>query len=112
MSTTYDIDKPDTTYNGWRNYETWAVKLWMDNDESSYRRWNDEARTAYERVEARDTFTREESAALVLMSILKSEHEADMPDVEGVYGDLLLAAMSEIDWYAIAQHMIADIDGR
>lgn len=23
-------------YNGWTNYETWNVALWMDNDESSY----------------------------------------------------------------------------
>jgi hypothetical protein len=22
-------DKP---YNGWSNYETWAVKLWIDNE--------------------------------------------------------------------------------
>jgi len=25
------------TYNGWTNYQTWAVKLWMDNDEGAYR---------------------------------------------------------------------------
>ncbi len=26
-------------YNGWSNYETWNVKLWMDNDEGSYNYW-------------------------------------------------------------------------
>jgi hypothetical protein len=25
------------TYNGWPNYETWNVMLWMDNDEGMYR---------------------------------------------------------------------------
>ena len=24
------------SYNGWTNYETWNVALWMDNDETSY----------------------------------------------------------------------------
>ena len=25
-----------TTYNGWKNYETWNVALWMQNDEGFY----------------------------------------------------------------------------
>lgn len=27
------------SYSGWSNYETWLVKLWIDNEYSDYRYW-------------------------------------------------------------------------
>jgi hypothetical protein len=32
---TKDPSEKDARYNGWTNYETWAVKLWIDNDEAT-----------------------------------------------------------------------------
>ena len=42
------------SYNGWTNYETWAVKLWMDNEEGSYERLGleDQFRALVARLEA------------------------------------------------------------
>jgi len=36
MTTTFQTNLTDTTYNGWTNYETWNVALWIGNDEGFY----------------------------------------------------------------------------
>jgi len=36
VSTTFQANLTDTEYNGWANYETWNVALWIQNDRSLY----------------------------------------------------------------------------
>lgn len=31
------MPRTETPYNGWKNYETWNVALWLGNDEELYR---------------------------------------------------------------------------
>ena len=106
MTTT--AEKP-STYNGWRNYETWAVKLWMDNEEPSYRYWRDRTREVYEDSAAERSFTKEERAAFTLADVRKAEHEESLPELAGFAADLLNAAFGEVDWYEIAQSLIGDM---
>lgn len=103
-------------HNGWYNYETWCVNLWLDNEQGSQEYWAEKAKEAL--LAAKDTlsanarftgvepFTVEERAALALDDILKEEHEAALPELEGFAADLLTAAMSEVNWHEIATHLI------
>ena len=36
MTVTYQTNIQDQTYNGWTNYETWNVALWIQNDYGFY----------------------------------------------------------------------------
>jgi len=84
-------------YNGWFNYETWAVNLWMDNEEGSQSYWRDLARSYARRDDVYG-----------LSKMIQSEHEEALPDLNGFAADLLNGAMSEVNWYEIAQNLMAE----
>jgi hypothetical protein len=106
----------DKKYNGWTNYETWNVALWIGNEGSS-RYWAEQAEHAWKEAEATSTWTREESAVFALADSLKAEFEEGKENLLEtakaectVWADLLGAALSEVNWREIAEHYIADVD--
>lgn len=102
--------KEDKTYNGWTNYETWNVALWLDNDQGSQEHWHGMAKM-YLRLSTADSYmTQDEQATGRLAVALKEEvQDGDSkPDLgASMYSDLLNAALSEVNFYEIAEHMIA-----
>ncbi len=101
-------------YNGYANYETWAVSLWLDNDQGSYNYWTGTAEELYrDAVEVSEQCNRADwtrSAADQLADRLKDELQEVMPEVDGLWADLLGAAFSEVDWYEIAQNYVTNLD--
>lgn len=100
----------DETYNGWTNHSTWCVKLWMDNEEASYRYWKEVTRHTWDNAEADETFTRRELATYALADTLKNEFTEAMPEIEGVWQDLLTTALGETNWQEIATSLLAEHD--
>lgn len=80
-------------YNGWTNYETWAV-----NEDSSYGYWTERARE----LKGKD------DAITVLASELQDSFQEAIPEqVDGtVYRDLLDAALERVNWREIAKWLL------
>jgi hypothetical protein len=88
----------DKTYNGWTNYETWLVKLWIDNEYADYSYWRGEAE-----AEARGN-----NKTGHLADQLKDSFEEAQPQLTGMWLDMLNAAMSEVNWYEIAENLLEE----
>lgn len=93
-------------YNGWTNYETWAVALWLGNDEGSASYWQEQAEDCVSRY-GKDTAT-SKLAGMLKDEICDGEFAPDLG--ASLYADLLGAALSEVDWYEIAEHYVADVE--
>jgi hypothetical protein len=95
------------SYNGWKNYETWCVSLWLDNDQGNYyavrellndddpHEPGDPAPDLAGRIEA---FVDD----LAEMTCPGSREGASF------VSDLLGAALSEVDWDEIAENLLSE----
>ena len=98
-------------YNGWRNYETWNLKLWIDNDQGLSEHWQEAAQTAFDDTdETDDTDTRKREAAEALAEQLESDTRENAPDVTGFYADALGMAIGAVDYREIAESLLEDLD--
>ena len=85
------------SYNGWENYETWCVNLWLRNDEFTDLLCSKIVENAKSEVP--------EGAIYVAAARIRDYVESGVPDnmLTGMYGDLLLNALRSVEWVDIAK---------
>lgn len=88
-------------YNGWTNYATWNVALWLDNDE-------------YLQEQAEE-IAREDGTPSDLADSYKSYVESLVEEIApavfeaSFVADLFGSAFDSVDWYEIADHYLSDV---
>jgi hypothetical protein len=111
-------------YNGWANYETWCVHLWLTNEEGSYRYWREEAervrKEARTHANVRSGFLSvDEAARYLLGEAIKESFETfhpfrgehlETPRESDVFADLLDAALSEVRWSHVAEAFLEEFE--
>ena len=75
-------------YNGWKNWETWNVALWVDNEEAIYR----------DRL-ARGRMNAEEAEEFV-----REWFPNGTPDMSGETFDPFKHEATDVDWQELADH--------
>jgi hypothetical protein len=79
-------------YQGWSNYSTWAVALWISNDQGLYDMVQEAA------AESEDAYA--------LGQYIESMFDEMAPELDGVYADLMRGAVSEVNWQEVAQDFL------
>ncbi len=98
-------------YNGFVNYETWCVSLWLDNEEGTQNYWREVAAECVEEGKDGSEFlTAKEKARHLLARRLESEVYKDNDDLPSgtMIADMLGAAFEEVRWFDIAEHILAE----
>ena len=93
----------ENTYNGWPNWPTWLVNLWLGNDYENQLRVSTLASEAIEQHPGNPAH-----AAHTLAFSLKNEWGFYPGDIPGMYADLLSDALTNVDWTCLARTYIND----
>ena len=103
-------------YNGWYNYETWNLKLWLDNDEDTHFIVQEKAKSLIKKYEGdhiEDAATELEKfgkAETALAKWLEDYTAENTPELKAsFYSDVLSASIREVNFHEIAKHICDDI---
>lgn len=100
------------TYQGYANYETFAIKLWLDNDREEYDYWRDVATEPVGNDESGFSRTQEGALADALKEHFENMWEENVVlyfvSPAGLYRDLMSHALARVNWLEIARELIEE----
>lgn len=89
-----------TEYNGWTNYETWCVNLWLTNEEGS-----NEVLMSMIPKSKDDVY----GASNILKDWVKETfYESNVGEGYGLLYDLLNSALDNVNWREIIENHLDD----
>jgi hypothetical protein len=108
-------------YNGWPNYETWSMNLWLTNDSSFY----EVAEDAIEIIVNDDYAENEEGPTQIDKNDLVYKTQMWIEEYTqamwldqfescqfnhsyGPIGDFVTSSWKTVNWYTIAEHIVTD----
>jgi hypothetical protein len=97
-------EKP--TYNGWANYQTWAVNLWLMNEQASYTYWGERTRAVLGSSEAGGD--RGEAVRMLADELRDALQEECTIEKACLAADLMTAILEAVDWQEIAASFVED----
>lgn len=106
----------DNTYQGWKNYATFSIQLYIDNEQDQYEFWT--KRTAFlmspqgydlhkNEFDAK-LFNAEDVAKFTLDTQLKTYFNNKSPKyIKEPFNTLLQGTLDSVYWYEIAEELIS-----
>lgn len=82
----------DTTYNGWKNKETWLVNIWYMDEMPNHFKYVEQYHVEPNELEEAVQYISEECEAL-----------SSLP--AGLLSDFISTCWSEVDWHSLVDHL-------
>ena len=97
----------DGKYNGWANYETWCVNLWLDND-GYFENLREEFGEDIEESENDEPGERADNIADRIESDVQELYADGITAKASMMSDLVTTILGRVDWHEIAVAFLTD----